>query len=416
MQEAISQEQLTNPEVTFQDPGTEYSVIGYLILNMHESERYLAKLSVDDFTDEQPRGIIKEMLRQYTQDGKPDERKMVNILRNSKVLESYEDFRFYKDAATRDIDWGVKHLKSLRSRRMISDHLSQEMQNVYDLDIDVEGVLNRLTDLPNRVVKDAAAVSQSLRDVEQEFQDQKEPELIRIDDPIFERFYDNSCRKGFVEGILGRTGHGKTRYAHKRAIQMVNEGQTIAWFQLEGDKFETLQEMKAINRDSPDDSWMDRVFVQDSYYLLSDIMREIRILCLDHDIDAVFIDYLQEITAEGYRPSDVRLEKSHISRSLRRLAKELDIFMVWLLQPSREEKHSRGWGNQPKLSDIIETSQIEKDCYIVNGVFRPNMSPDLVTNEKVKWYDDTLMPYHSIVIQQLKNRKSARKQGGVAPG
>lgn len=394
------------------DEGVEYSVLGWIVNNLDEAEKQAVKLTPHDFTDAQPKGLISIILKELANDKMPDEIKLINIARSQKVLEKFENLDFYKSFSSKDIDWAISKLKDRSARRTLADELTREVQNVYDLDADVDSLMQRLSELPEKVVSNHRSQSKTLIDIAQEAKDLVEPPPILHGDSALDAYFAGLSIPGYVEGILGRTGHGKSRFGQGRALLYAEQGYNVQWVQLEGSRFETLHDICSIGGDG---DFMKKIHVQDSFYTLSDIMREIRTLHYDIGLDVVFIDYLQEIQAEGYRPSEVRQEKSYISRSLRRLAKELGIYMIWMLQPSREDKHSKGWAKQPSLSDIIETSQIEKDCYMVSGVFRPNMVPDLVVNERVKWYDHTdlrpnLQPYDSVVIQQLKNRKSPRNK------
>ena len=88
------------------------------------------------------------------------------------------------------------------------------------------------------------------------------------------------------------------------------------------------------------------------------------------DVDAVFVDYLQLMHATGRSDSRVQ-EVSEITRSLKLMAKDLNIPVVVLAQLSRgtESRNSRA-SHRPQLADLRESGSIEQDADIVLMLFR----------------------------------------------
>lgn len=85
----------------------------------------------------------------------------------------------------------------------------------------------------------------------------------------------------------------------------------------------------------------------------------------------VFIDYLQLMSAgSDSKKSNRQEEISTISRSLKSLAKELDIPIIALSQLSRDVE-KRGGNKRPVLSDLRESGAIEQDADIVTFIYRP---------------------------------------------
>ena len=88
----------------------------------------------------------------------------------------------------------------------------------------------------------------------------------------------------------------------------------------------------------------------------------------DKGLSLLIVDYLQLITARG-RFGNRQEEVSSISRSLKGLAKELQIPVLVLSQLTRApEREERG----PQLSDLRESGAIEQDADVVMFIYRPN--------------------------------------------
>ena len=101
---------------------------------------------------------------------------------------------------------------------------------------------------------------------------------------------------------------------------------------------------------------------------IAEIRAKCRKLKLEKGIGLVIIDYLQLVEASGRRNSSREQEISEISRSLKILAKELDVPVIALSQLSRSaEKRD---DKRPMLSDLRESGAIEQDADIVMFLYR----------------------------------------------
>jgi replicative DNA helicase len=99
-----------------------------------------------------------------------------------------------------------------------------------------------------------------------------------------------------------------------------------------------------------------------------------RRLMAEHGLDMLMIDYIQLMQGRG-RFENRTLELAAISRSLKVLAKELNVPVVILSQLSRAPE-SRS-DHRPMLSDLRESGALEQDADVVMLLFRPDQYPDV---------------------------------------
>ena len=108
---------------------------------------------------------------------------------------------------------------------------------------------------------------------------------------------------------------------------------------------------------------------------IMEIRAKCRKLKLEKNIGLVVIDYLQLIQGTGKRGASREQEISEISRSLKILAKELDIPVIALSQLSRAAEQRPD--HRPMLSDLRESGAIEQDADIVMFLYRDDYyNPD----------------------------------------
>ena len=97
-----------------------------------------------------------------------------------------------------------------------------------------------------------------------------------------------------------------------------------------------------------------------------------RRLVKEKGVKLIMIDYLQLMNAAGMKFNSRQEEVSTISRSLKGLAKELNIPIIALSQLSRAVEQRPGEdGKRPQLSDLRESGAIEQDADMVIFVHRP---------------------------------------------
>ena len=195
--------------------------------------------------------------------------------------------------------------------------------------------------------------------------------------------------------IAGRPAIGKTSFALSMAKNIAADYKVpMAFFSLEMSNVQLvnrlisncceIQGSKILNGQLKPDEWerLDKrlnnligspLYVDDTPGLsVFELRTKARRLVRDHGVKIIMIDYLQLMNANGMRFSSRQEEVSTISRSLKQIAKELDIPILALSQLNRGVESREGLeGKRPQLSDLRESGAIEQDADMVLFVHRP---------------------------------------------
>ena len=178
--------------------------------------------------------------------------------------------------------------------------------------------------------------------------------------------------------IAGRPAMGKTSFALSLAKNIAIDEKILI------SNVCSISGTKILNGQLDDDEWkrFDNnigkmqgapLYVDDTAGLsIFELRTKARRLVREKKVELIMIDYLQLMNASGAKFNSRQEEVSTISRSLKGLAKELDIPIIALSQLSRAVEQRPGeQGKVPQLSDLRESGAIEQDADIVIFVHRP---------------------------------------------
>ena len=195
--------------------------------------------------------------------------------------------------------------------------------------------------------------------------------------------------------IAGRPAMGKTSFALSMAKNIACDYRVpMAFFSLEMSNQQLVDRLisnvceiegsKILNGQLRQDEWdrLDKrinklldapLYVDDTPGLsVFELRTKARRLVREHHVEIIMIDYLQLMNANGMRFSSRQEEVSTISRSLKGLAKELNVPILALSQLNRGVESREGLeGKRPQLSDLRESGAIEQDADMVLFVHRP---------------------------------------------
>ncbi len=193
--------------------------------------------------------------------------------------------------------------------------------------------------------------------------------------------------------LAARPGMGKTAFVLSMARNMAVEHNTpVGIFSLEMSSIQLVNRLiaseaeltqdKLRKGDLEDHEWEQLhakigrlsdapLFIDDTPSLtVFEFRAKCRRLKQRHDIKIIIVDYLQLMTTGGDNKGNREQEISTISRTLKSIAKELDVPIIALSQLSRNVEQ-RGSAKRPQLSDLRESGAIEQDADMVMFIYRP---------------------------------------------
>jgi len=207
--------------------------------------------------------------------------------------------------------------------------------------------------------------------------------------------------------IAGRPSMGKTAIALNMSENMGKNNISVGWVSLE--MSENQLGKRLLSSESGIDSYALRtgriknddwprissavgkmheypIYIDDSPDVnILQLRSKARRMKVERDIQILFIDYLQLLT--GPKSENRNQEITSISRSIKNIAKELDIPVVALSQLSRGVDYRKP--PRPRLSDLRESGSIEQDADIVFFIYRPEIY-------NIQFFDDGNDPTENV--------------------
>lgn len=225
--------------------------------------------------------------------------------------------------------------------------------------------------------------------------------------------------------IAGRPAMGKTAFALSLAKNIAADQKIpIAFFSLEMSDVQLANRLmsnacmvegtKLLSGQLDTSDWMrldkklDKLmdaplYIDDTESLsVMELRTKARRLVREKGVRLIMIDYLQLMTASGMKFNSRQEEVSLISRSLKGLAKELNIPVLALSQLNRGVESRNGVeGKRPQLSDLRESGAIEQDADMVIFLHRPEYYGLKISSDGLIDYTDKA----EVIIS--KHRKGA---------
>ena len=379
----------------------EKAVLGSMLISKEAVPRAMTFLSKDSFFDRKHQIIYKNIINLFEGNSAIDSVSLLDILKKNKELEdvggayyitglsneapSHENIEYYASIVKekyvlRTIITVAKEMSSeaFNDQSNVSSILDKAEQKLFD--ISQRSQLNQFTD-----------VNSMLEKVLDNWANRKKGALTGIASGL--TYLDNML-SGFQKSDLiilaGRPSMGKTALALSMARNSaVDFKHSVGIFSLEMSNQQLAERLitSEARVDShlvrtgrlPKSEWKNLataagtlseapIYIDDSASLnILELRAKARKLKSEKDIDILFVDYLQLLNQEG-RSESRQQEISFISRSLKALAKELNIPIVALSQLSRAvESRSE---HRPIMSDLRESGAIEQDADIVLFIYR----------------------------------------------
>ncbi len=232
--------------------------------------------------------------------------------------------------------------------------------------------------------------------------------------------------KGDLVIIAGRPSMGKTSLALNIAEHLAtNEKKGVGIFSIEMSKEQIgfrmlcgrarLNQHKLRSGKIRDEDWPRlatagnilsdaSIFIEDAPSLSPlELRAKARRLKKQYQIDLIVVDYLQLMHSHS-KQENRQQEIAMISRSLKALAKELDIPVIAVSQLSRQVEQ-RGKEKIPQLSDLRESGAIEQDADVVIFVYRAELylSKDEKTQQSYASPRETKLGKAEIIVAKQRN-------------
>ena len=384
----------------------EQAVIGSMLMSKEAVQTANEILTKDDFYQTQYGIIFEAMVELFSSGGEVDLVTLQNKLREKNVPPEISDMEYVRDLLSAvPTSANIRHYAEIVSEKSVLRRLIRLTDEV--------GSDCYLGNEPVNTILDRS--EKKLFDL---FQKRNTGRTMPIRDIVIEALQtiDKASRmRGHVTGlatgftdldyltsgfqnselilIAARPSMGKTAFALNIAEHMAfRQEKSVAFFSLEMSRTQLVNRLFAMearldsqrlrNGDLKEQDWARLIessgVIGNSRLIIDDTpgisVREMQTKCrkykLEQGLDIVMVDYLQLMSGSGSRRIGSReQEVSEISRSLKGLARELEVPVVALSQLSRAVE-TRPGSHRPILSDLRESGAIEQDADVVMFLYR----------------------------------------------
>ena len=394
----------TSPhKVPPQNAEAEQSILGGILLDNQALNNVLEVLVANDFYSESHRRIFTAIIELSDKNEPTDLITLTNILKNKKQLDGVGGAAYLASLvdnvpSAANVAYYAKIVKEKAILRQLIGTATGILKNSYDSGMDVDDVLDEaehsIFDISeNKIRPSFYLLKNIIKDTFKTIENLYEKKNLITGVPTgFARLDDltSGLQKSELIIVAGRPSMGKTAFALNLARHAAVEmGLPVAVFSLEMSKEQLALRMLAA--DAKVDSQRLRrglvgetdwpklttaagrlseapIFIDDTPAItVLEMKAKARRLKSENGLEMVVLDYLQLMRAGGRRDSREQ-EISEISRSLKALAKELNVPVIALSQLNRkvEDRTNR----RPQMADLRESGAIEQDADVIAFIYR----------------------------------------------
>lgn len=381
----------------------EQSVLGSMLLDKEAVAAASEVLQGEDFYSDAHKEIYEAILDIYDRSEPVDLVTLAEALRQRGSLEAVGGGTYISDLSmsvpsTANVRYYIRIVeeKSIL-RRLISasnDIIRESYEASEDLDIIIDHAEKKIFDISQKKNKRSfESIKTILLETYSKIEELTKNKGKIVGVPTGFRDFDMRT-SGLNDSdfilIAARPSMGKTSFAINIAQNAAVRYQVpVAIFSLEMSKEQLVQRMlssesnielqKIRTGELTEEDWVKLVhvatplsqapiFIDDTPGISAmEVRSKARRLKMEHDIGLVVIDYLQLMSGRGKAESRQQ-EVSEISRSLKALARELNLPVVALSQLSRGPESRQD--HRPMLSDLRESGAIEQDADLVVFLYR----------------------------------------------
>ncbi len=394
---------MQNEKLPPHDIDAEEAVNGSLLIDGKAIYEVAAFLQSSDFYSEQNRWIYQSCLSLYQRDEAINQITVAQELDREGKLEkcggaAYLSHLISIVPTSLDIEHYARIVYRLSVMRQLIGASDKISDIGYEADPDVSSALNKAEDVLFRLRRQGSLDFVHIKQVlDRYFEAPPSPETKGYQ-PIPHVFSGFTGLDDFLGGfqrsdlivIAGRPSMGKTSLALNIARNAsVDQGASIALFSLEMFRETLVQRLLSsetginsrrirlgLNTEDEERKIMEaigklseaQIYIDDSPQLrVMEMRSKARRLHYEHNIDLIIVDYLQLLQGESRNENRVQ-EISYISRSLKALARELNVPVIAISQLSRAVEWRAS--HIPQLSDLRDSGSIEQDADLVTFIYR----------------------------------------------